>query len=117
MSFLPSSGTNGFRSPGKVESTGSTIHVNFTTSKRSRWQTDPRRCHVNWVILDSDWEAELCRVAESHPQSLNEFGIALATLDDDPGVRPESHIFVGSKAPWFEITDDLPQFTELPPQA
>ena len=26
------------------------------------------RCHVNWVILDSDWEAEFCRVAESHPQ-------------------------------------------------
>jgi type III restriction enzyme len=47
---------------------GSTIHVNFTTSKRSRWQTDPRRCHVNWVILDSDWEAELCRVAEAHPK-------------------------------------------------
>jgi type III restriction enzyme len=48
--------------------TGSTIHVNFTTSKRSRWQTDPRRCHVNWVILDSDWEAEFCRVAEAHPR-------------------------------------------------
>ena len=28
----------------------------------------PRRCHVNWVVLDSDWEAEFCRVAESHPQ-------------------------------------------------
>ena len=47
---------------------GSTIHVNFTTSKESRWETDSRRCHVNWVILDSDWEAEFCRVAESHPQ-------------------------------------------------
>ena len=48
--------------------TGSTIHVNFTTSKTSRWQTDARRCHLNWVILDSDWEAEFCRVAESHPR-------------------------------------------------
>jgi type III restriction enzyme len=48
--------------------TGSTIHVNFTTSKRARWQTDARRCHINWVILDSDWEAEFCRVAESHPR-------------------------------------------------
>ena len=28
----------------------------------------PRRCHVNWVVLDSDWEAEFCRVAESHPK-------------------------------------------------
>ena len=48
--------------------TGSTIHVNFTTSKLERWQTDPRRCHVNWVIFDSDWEAEFCRVAEAHPR-------------------------------------------------
>ena len=48
--------------------TGSTIHVNFNTSKTDRWETDARRCHVNWVILDSDWEAEFCRVAESHPR-------------------------------------------------
>ena len=48
--------------------TGSTMHVNFNTSKRDRWQTDPRRCHINWVILDSDWEAEFCRLAESHPR-------------------------------------------------
>ena len=47
---------------------GSTIHVNFNTTKTSRWQTDARRCHINWVILDSDWEAEFCRVAESHPR-------------------------------------------------
>ena len=43
------------------------LNVNFTTSKTDRWQTDARRCHVNWVVLDSDWEAEFCRVAESHP--------------------------------------------------
>ena len=48
--------------------TGSTAHVNFTTSKTSRWETDARKCHVNWVVLDSDWEAEFCRVAESHPR-------------------------------------------------
>ena len=47
--------------------TGSTMHVNFTTSRSSRWETAPDRCHINWAILDSDWEAELCRVAESHP--------------------------------------------------
>ena len=47
---------------------GSTAHVNFNTSKLDRWQTDARRCHLNWVILDSDWEGEFCRVAESHPR-------------------------------------------------
>lgn len=48
--------------------TGSTAFVNFTTSKETRWQTDPRKCHVNWVVCDSDWEAEFCRVAEAHPK-------------------------------------------------
>jgi type III restriction enzyme len=46
--------------------TGSTAHVKFNTSKLDRWETKDR-CHINWVILDSDWEAEFCRVAESHP--------------------------------------------------
>jgi len=47
---------------------GSTMHVNFNTSRKDRWETDARRCHINWIILDSDWEAEFCRVAESHPR-------------------------------------------------
>ena len=38
--------------------------------------------------------------------------VTLGTVDGDPGVRPEKHIFVGSKAPWYEITDGLPQFSE-----
>lgn len=49
---------------------GSTRHVQFTTSKKDRWKTDPRKCHVNWVVLDSGWESEFCRVAESHPRVL-----------------------------------------------
>ncbi len=50
--------------------TGSTTHVRFTTSRRDRWKTDgpPPKNHVDWVILDSDWEAEFCRVAEAHPR-------------------------------------------------
>jgi hypothetical protein len=40
--------------------------------------------------------------------------VALGSLVDAPGLRPTKHIFVGSKAPWFEITDDLPQFEEYP---
>ena len=50
---------------------GSTQHVNFNTSKTDRYETDARRCHVNWIILDSDWEAEFCRVAEAYPQVLS----------------------------------------------
>lgn len=48
--------------------TGSTAHVSFNTSKRDRWENDARRSHLNWTILDSDWEAEFCRVAEAHPR-------------------------------------------------
>jgi type III restriction enzyme len=49
---------------------GSTEHVSFNTSRTNRYETDARRCHINWVILDSDWEAEFCRVAEAHPRVL-----------------------------------------------
>jgi hypothetical protein len=52
--------------------------------------------------------------AAEHPQSLAQYGIPLAILDDPP-VRPACHIFVGSKAPWFEITDGLPQYAEYAP--
>jgi hypothetical protein len=38
--------------------------------------------------------------------------VALGSLADDPAIRPDHHIFVGSKAPWFEITDRLPQHEE-----
>jgi hypothetical protein len=41
-----------------------------------------------------------------------QIGLPLGTLDDDPGVRPSAHVFVDSKAPWFEITDHLPQYSE-----
>lgn len=49
---------------------GSTAHVSFNTSRDTRWETiGPQlRNHVNWVILDSGWEGEFCRVAESHPK-------------------------------------------------
>ena len=41
--------------------------------------------------------------------------IPLGNLDDDPEGRPLAHIFVGSKAPWYEITDAVPPFDEYPP--
>ena len=39
-------------------------------------------------------------------------GFPLGTLDTDPKVKATRHVFVGSKAPWFDITDDLPQHPE-----
>jgi type III restriction enzyme len=46
---------------------GSSRFVNFTTSK-DLFRTDPARCDVNYVVADSDWEAEFARVAEQHPR-------------------------------------------------
>ncbi len=45
---------------------GSSAHVGFMTTK-DLWTTAANRCHVNYVVCDSDWEAEFARVAESHP--------------------------------------------------
>ena len=59
-----------------------------------------------------------CRICGSLIYSLVREGryvhIAMGTLVDEPSIRPTMHIFVGSKAPWFEITDGLPQFNEFP---
>ena len=41
--------------------------------------------------------------------------IDAGTLDGDPGIRPQVHIYVASKAPWVEITDELPRFDVGPP--
>lgn len=47
---------------------GSTRHVSFMTSK-DRYETG-ERCHINYAVIDSDWEAEFCRVADMHPRVL-----------------------------------------------
>lgn len=58
-----------------------------------------RKCGSPLVLVDSG------KISE----------VVLGTVDGDPGVRPGEHIFVGSKAPWYEITDALPQFETWPP--
>jgi hypothetical protein len=54
----------------------------------------------------------LVSLFHDNPETL---GLRMGTLDDDPGILPSCHGFVGSKAPWFEITDRLPQFDAFPP--
>jgi hypothetical protein len=53
------------------------------------------------------------------PDGLESAGVVICpagNLEGEPGVEPGLHMFVGSKAPWYEITDGLPQFAEYPPQ-
>jgi len=59
-----------------------------------------------------------CRVCGARAPGKAEgdlYFVPAGLLDDDPGVKPALHIFVGSKAPWWEIDDDLPQFDQWPP--
>ena len=44
-------------------------------------------------------------------------GVPLGGLEQDPGNRVQAHIFVASKAPWHEITDDIPQYDKWPQES
>jgi hypothetical protein len=59
-----------------------------------------------------------CRVCGSGMLRLREETgnavVPLGCLDDDPGQGADDHIFTGSKAPWYDIGGDLPQFDEMP---
>ncbi len=63
------------------------------------------------------YETRFCKQCGSpvpliEPTKSQDVVIPAGTLDDDPRVKPDQHVFVEPQAPWFEITDDLPQFTE-----
>jgi hypothetical protein len=68
------------------------------------------------IFGDEDGNNTHCRVCGSLLFSIVREGVfvhvAMGTLVDDPTIRPTKHIFVGSKAPWFTITDDLPRYEE-----
>ncbi|MBB1492903.1 DEAD/DEAH box helicase family protein [Paracoccus sp. MC1854] len=46
---------------------GSTMGVNFHTTKTSRHAPRPDRSHLNWIITDQDWEAKLAQLLDHHP--------------------------------------------------
>ena len=74
---------------------------------------------VEHYTSSAELDRAFCRVCGSslviiEPKT-GEVFVTAGTLDEDPGIRLESHIFVGSKAPWFDILDDRPRFDEYPP--
>jgi hypothetical protein len=68
------------------------------------------------VVGDDVLNDTRCRLCGSFLFSVVREGayvhVGMGSLIDTPSIRVSAHIFVGSKAPWFEITDDLPQFEE-----
>ena len=57
--------------------------------------------------------SNLISILENNPDFI---GLPIGALEQDPGNRPLMHVFVDSKAPWYEITDDLPQHNTWPPK-
>ena len=60
-----------------------------------------------------------CKKCGSHlfsqKTALGLYHVRLGVLDRSPTLQPQAHIFVGSKAAWFNFCDDLPKFSSLPP--
>lgn len=73
---------------------------------------------ATYHVPDGDgWHSTFCKTCGSplplDGQKSDLFFVPAGLLDDDPGHRSfAAHIFVDSKAPWVDITDDAPQFSE-----
>ena len=55
------------------------------------------------------------RSAQTDPRAVALYGVALATLDDDPGLRPDAHAFIIDKAPWFASPMTCPNTPRVSP--
>lgn len=71
------------------------------------------------VIGDAHGQYEMrCRECLSllywTPREEGTICVPYGSLIDEPALRPTAHMFVGSKAPWYQILDDLPQHDEYP---
>jgi hypothetical protein len=98
--------------------TGSAFSA-FAGIERKRLRVTNGEPRITSFEMNPDNIVSFCKLCGSSLFSLvrdgQVFHVTMGTLIDDPGIRPSFHIFVGSKAPWHEITDSLPQYAELPP--
>jgi hypothetical protein len=79
--------------------TGQNLIASYKSTERvTRYHC--RRCGSPLPICE-DWDSLV--------------GIPAGLFDDDPNIEPASHIFVGSKAAWWHISDSLPQYEAWPP--
>ncbi len=70
---------------------GSTHAVNFTASaSETMWRTSCDRCHINYAVCDSEWEAEFCRIVEGHARTVSyvkNHGLGFEVPYSDQGVE------------------------------
>ncbi len=89
----------------------------FVELDRFRWLRGEDRVQAFKVPDAERFTQAFCRECGSPVPNVGALRVVVpaGSLDDDPGVRPGLHIFVASKAPWFEIADDLPRYDAYPP--
>ena len=91
----------------------------FVPADRFRWTRGQANVTAYRVADARRFAVAFCRhCGGALPFVSTELSAAIVpagSLDSDPGIQPLAHIFVGSKADWFDITDQLPQYAELPP--
>jgi hypothetical protein len=96
-------------------STGSAFKP-FAGIERDKLEVTAGRDNL-MIFGDPEGHNAHCKACGSLLYSLVRAGafvhVAMGTLVDNPTIRPTKHIFVGSKAPWFTIADDLPQYQEF----
>ena len=89
------------------------------TAKGADFRWTQGEALVETYKSSAELDRVFCRVCGSslaviEPKT-GEVYVTAGSLDEDPGIRLDSHIFVGSKAPWHEILDDKPRFEAYPP--
>jgi hypothetical protein len=85
------------------------VRVERGEDRLRRWRSSPPVTRA----FCADCGGHLFFAWEGAPDAL---WIAAGTFDDDPGVRPDAHMFVASKAPWHDIADALPRYDGYPPE-
>ncbi len=90
----------------------------FLDAERFRWIRGEDQVDFYKLPEAERFGQAFCRTCGAKMPRINRklgyVAVPAGSLDDDPGARPERHIYVESKAPWFEIADTLPRFAELP---
>ena len=97
----------------KVFSSASSAFAEIGDSSKFKWTDGEDK--VQQYESEKGWGLGFCNVCGSTLCGLyqgNVMGVTLGTIDGDPGIEIERHIFVGSKAPWDHIGGPAPQFEE-----
>lgn len=98
-----------------------TAYATFAKIHRADFKYTKGEELVDYYQSSDEVKRSFCQVCGAKftfdwPQAIPDFlFLAAGTLDDDPGLKPEMHIFTDNKADWYEIHDELPQHGQFPP--